>query len=224
LLASSILADLGLPHPTAAEVLAKTGASRSRAYELRAELRALLTTLMRPPGRPATPPASRVDTSAISRAVVAYLMNHPGAVTGTPTRRRYSDGFRHCVLELAEQHTGLDVGLLAQAVGVPAPTLQDWLATPPPPPAAEPPPAKTETDQDPTAPRIASIVDAWGRWEGGFSPFCLFVRAALAIPYGDTLIGRILATHADRRPSRRAGRSPDEKALRDGRDSRLGSR
>lgn len=210
-----MLADLGLPHPTAAQVLDKTGASRSRAYELRAEVRALLTTLMRPPGRPVAPPPPPVDTSAISRAVVAFLMNHPGAVTGTPTRRRYSDGFRHGVLELAEQHTGLDVGLLAEAVGVPAATLQDWLATPAP-PAAEPPPAKAETDPDPdpTAPRIASIVDAWGRWEGGFSPFCDFVRAALAIPYGKTLIGRILATHAGRRPSRRPGRSPDEKALR----------
>ena len=214
-----MLADLGLPHPTAAQVLAKTGASKSRAYELRGRVRALLTTLIRPPGRPVAPPPPPVDPTAISQAVVAFLMNHPGAVTGTPTRRRYSDGFRHYVLELAEQHAGLAVGLLAEAVGVPAPTLQDWLATPAPPPAAVPPaavppPTKTETDQDPTAPCIASIVDAWGRWEGGFSPFCAFVRAALAIPYGKTLIGRILGTHADRRPSRRPGRSPDEKALR----------
>jgi len=211
-----MLADLGLPHPTAAQVLDKTGASKSRAYELRAEIRALLTTLVRPPGRPVAAPPPRVDTSAISRAVVAFLMNHPGAVTGTPTRRRYSDGFRHYVLELAEQHSDLDVGVVAEAVGVPAPTLQDWLATPPPPPATEPPPtAKAETEPDPTAPRIASVVDAWSRWQGAFSPFCVFVRGALAIPYGDTLIGRILATHAGRRPKRREGRSPDEKACRD---------
>lgn len=213
LLATSWLADFDLPHPTAAQVLEKTGASRSRAYELCAAIRALLPTLLRPPGRPIAAPTPHEDTGAISRAIVVFLMNHPGAVINSPARRRYSDGFRHHVLELADQHPGLDVAVFAEAVGVPAPTVQDWFTTPqpvaPPQPAAE-----TDDAPDPTAPRIASILDAWRRWEGGFAPFCRFVRTALAIPYGATLIGRILATHAGRRPTRRPGRSPDEQALR----------
>jgi hypothetical protein len=69
-------------------------------------------------------------------------------------------------------------------------------------------------EDDATDARIASIVEAWRRWEGPFSAFCAFVRAELRIPYGDTLIGRILAVRAGRRPKRRPGRSPDEKATR----------
>lgn len=40
------------------------------------------------------------------------------------------------------------------------------------------------------------------------------MRTELRIPYGHTLIASILAAHGQRRPKRRPGRSPDEKALR----------
>lgn len=206
---------LGLPHPTAAEVLAATGASKSRAYELRAEVEAILPTLQRPPGRPPAPPPDRedgCDVGAISQEILAFLMSHPGAAVTGEARQRYSDGFRCKVLELAERHPELEIAALARAVGVPAPTLQDWLTAPRPAPA-EPDDAPA-LESDPTEPRIASILEAYRRWDGDFAPFCNFVRTALSIPYGDTLIGRILAVYAGRRPQRRGGRSSDEKALR----------
>jgi hypothetical protein len=49
----SILRELGLDHPCVSEVLAATGAARSRAYEVRDELTRLLPGLIRPVGRPA---------------------------------------------------------------------------------------------------------------------------------------------------------------------------
>jgi hypothetical protein len=196
-------------------VLTATGASKTRAYELRAAIMAMLPALLRPPGRPSAPMAPQVDTGAISRKIIHFLMDHLGAVTTSAARRRYSDGFRHHVMELAEQHAEIEVGALAEAVGVPAPTVQDWLAAP----AAPAIPSTDEADQadidpDPTGPRIGSILEAWRRWEGRFAPFCTYVREHLEIPYGHTLIGRILAVHAGRRPKRRGGRSPDEKATR----------
>ncbi|MBA2321973.1 MAG: hypothetical protein H0V89_12560, partial [Deltaproteobacteria bacterium] len=203
-----MLDELGLVHPTAASVLAATGAKKSRAYELRAAIEAQLSGILRSPGRPPTPPAVPSDTGGISRAAFAYVAAHPGALVTTATRNTYSDGYRHVVLDLVESHPDLDIAQLAQAVLVPLPTLQDWLATPQPSAAASP-------QVDPAdEPRIASIVEAWRRWKGGFSQFCVFVRGQLAIPYGDDAVRRILASYTDRRPLRRSGRSPDEKALR----------
>jgi len=205
------LENLGLPCPSATDVIEATGVSKSRAYEVRATVLALLPTLLRPPGRPAAEPRPLVDTGAISRAILAFLMDHPGAVTRGATRHRYSDAFRHRVLELAETYPDLDVAQLAEAVQVPAATVQDWLAAPVSPPV-EP---EEPTDRlDATHPQIASVLDAWSRWDGGFAPFCAFVRGELAIPFGTALVRRILAVHAGRRGKRRSGRSPDEKALR----------
>lgn len=205
------LESLGLPHPSAMAVIAATGVSKSRAYEVRATILALLPTLLRPPGRPAAEPRPPVDTSVISRAILAFLMDHPGAVTRGAVRHRYSDAFRHRVVELAEANPDLDVAQLAEAVLVPAATVQDWLAAP----ATPSPSADAPADGlDAAHPQIASVLDAWSRWDGGFAPFCAFVRGDLAIPFGTALIRRILAVHAGRRGKRRSGRSPDEKALR----------
>ena len=92
---------------------------------------------------------------------------------------------------------------LAEAVGMPLDTLKDWLDAPAPVPAP-----KVTVEDDAADARIASIVEGWRRWEGPFSVFCVFVRAELRIPYGDTLIGGILAERAGRRPKRRPGRRP----------------
>lgn len=205
------LTRLGLPRPTAAAILEATGASKTRAYEVRAALEDQLPGLLRAPGRPSAPPPQPVDTGAITREAYAFLRAHPGAAITTRSRQRYSDGFRCLVLDLAERHPDLHVSAFADAVGVPAATVQDWLAAPVV-PCADP---SASLPDDVAGPQVESIVEHWRRWGGGFSPFCAFVRRELAIPYGDTLISRILAVHADRRPVRRPGRSPDEKALRD---------
>lgn len=212
LVAVSFLEKLGLPRPSATAVVEATGVSKSRAYEVRTDILALLPTLLRPPGRPAAEPRLPADTSAISRDMLAFLMKHPGAVSAGAVRQRYSDAFRHRVVELAEQNRELDIAQFAEAVGVPAATVEDWLAVPAaPPPAAPRVPADVA---DATHPQIASVLEAWSRWDGDFAAFCTFVRTELAIPFGATFIGRILEVLAGRRGKRRSGRSPDEKALR----------
>ena len=209
LAANMHLADLGLPHPTAAQVIDATGAGRTQAYELSRRILAILPTLLRPPGRPAAPPPSAADTGAISREALGFLRAHPGAAISGDTRHTYSDGFRHFILDLAARHADLDRACFAEAVGVPVDTLKDWLDAP-----ALAPAPKAPVDDDVANERIAAIVEAWRRWDGPFSAFCAFVRTELRIPHGDTHIGSILATRAGRRPKRRPGRSADEKATR----------
>jgi hypothetical protein len=209
LAANPYLADLGLPRPTAAQVLDTTGAGKTQSYELTKRILAILPTLLRPPGRPPAPPPPPVDTGAISREVLAFLRAHPGAAIAAGARHTYSDSFRHFVLDLYARHAELDRSRFAEAVGVPLETLKDWLDAP-----ASPPAPKPTVDDDVANERIAAIVEAWRRWDGPFSAFCAFVRGELRIPYGDDLIRDILAVGAGRRPKRRPGRSPDEKATR----------
>lgn len=201
-----------MPHPTAAQILDATGAGRSRAYELCAQILAILPRLLRPAGRPTAPPRASSDTSAITLEAYAFLRAHPGASISNATRHTYSDGFRRFILDLAERHADLDRAVFAGAVGVPLDTLKDWLDRPP--PLAQPAPAAPTQDDALSNAQIASVAAAWRRWDGPFSVFCAFVRADLAIAFGPTLIGRILNVETGRRQKRRPGRSADEKAMR----------
>lgn len=217
LAARRFLDDYELPHPSAAAVLGATGVGKTRAYEVAEQIRDLLPSLVRPPGRPATPPAEPTapsDVEAIASAVIDYVFAHPGCVTGT-TRRRYADGFRQFILELRERFAAVDTSVFSAAVHVPEPTLADWLREPttdePDRPAAEP----TADRSDSAHPRIQTILAAWKTWEGPFTSFCDHVARELRIPYGRTFIATVLALHRVRTPSRRSGRGPDELALRD---------
>lgn len=203
---------------SAAQILTATGAGRSRAYELADRLLDLLPELQRPPGRPAAGHASVPATGAtcdIAALVRDYVMDHPGCVTPRGSRRRYSDGFRHFVLDLRERFAELDLETLATATGVPSRTLGEWLREAPTTSAVvtgsvEPVDAAT----DPTSGRVQTLLAAWQSWHGPFSRFCDHVRDELRLPYGRTQVSRILAAHGVRIPARRPGRSPDEKALR----------
>jgi hypothetical protein len=208
--------DCDLPWPTAAAVLAATGAGKTRAYEIADELLRLLPTLVRPPGRPAAPSVAEPppsDVEAIAREVIDYLIAHPGCVTGD-RRRRYADGYRQLILDLRARFAAMAAPVFADAVRVPEGTLAEWLATAAgsEPPATEPP--ATEPP-DASHPRIQSILAAWTTWQGPFSQFCDYVSRELRIPYGRTFIASILTLHGVRLPRRRPGRSPDELALRD---------
>ena len=105
LLAREILGDQPWPD-TVAGVLSITGAGRSQAYALLPRLREVAAALVAPAGRPAPEPSSATEsasgaaTVAVLRAVRDFLMEHPGAVTGTGDRRRYSDGLRRFVAGL----------------------------------------------------------------------------------------------------------------------------
>lgn len=207
------LRRLELPHPSVEEVVEKTGACRSRAYELKDELLSTLPSLARLPGRPAEPVSASPPsaTDALSREVVRLLMDRPGCVHGGPQRRRYSDSFRRHVLELRQRHTEIPLERFAEAVGVPLPTLEDWLRAPPP-DAQRPKPQPAQ----PTARglQIETLLAAWKSWDGSFEGFCDHAQHHLRIPFGRTLIAHVLESHGVRSPCRRPGRSPDEIAMR----------
>src|ERR1700678_3982399 len=116
LAAGEHLRTLGLPHPTVQQVIEATGASRSRAYELRDAMLVGLASLLRPVGRPPAPTrAVEPDTVHELRGdVMTFVMSHPGCVYGGAERRRYDDTFRRFVLDLREQHPDLDHALVLE--------------------------------------------------------------------------------------------------------------
>jgi hypothetical protein len=225
LVARTLLVSFGLPCPSVVAIFGATGASRSRAYELSAALTALLPTLLQPRGRPSLPAAASVrvnDEATLSREMLRYVMQHPGCVDRGRERQRYSDGFRRCVLELREKHAEMAIESFALATEIPLGTVKDWLRGPssaaaggddddPRPPA--PAPAAVE-GVDPSSLHVQTVLDAWRRWDGSFVDFCQHVRHDLLVPFGISLVRRILKVHAARATARRPGRSPDELALR----------
>ncbi|MDH5247326.1 MAG: hypothetical protein OEW98_12780, partial [Betaproteobacteria bacterium] len=217
LLARALFESLALPAPSVAQILAATRASRSTAYEMFAVIVELLPTLTprrgRPPGVAAPPPES--TSATLTRAVLAYVMHHPGCVQAGPVRQRYSDGFRRYVLDLRAEHAALDVEAFAAAIEVPLGTLKDWLREPTttatPVVQAEPAaPARPEAE----SPQMQTVLDAWTRWQGSFLAFCDHVRESLRVPFGRELIARVLEVHGVRKRPPREGRRPDEIALR----------
>lgn len=213
LAAIPVFERLNFLHPTASTVVEALGVSRSRAYELRDAILALLPTAQRSPGRPAAAPAPAVDLGAIIAAARDFAYAHPGAVTGAGARRRYSDAFRHFALDIAATHRALPLDPLAVALGIPCPTLKDWLSA-----GRETvaPPASLASVAPiaPTDPQLQTLLAVWKTWEGGFAAFCRHVQHDWRIPFGRTLIAEILAGCGVRFARRRSGRSPDEDALR----------
>ncbi|MEI8259849.1 MAG: hypothetical protein WCJ30_29695, partial [Deltaproteobacteria bacterium] len=200
--------------PSLARSRTCVGASRSRAYELSAEILERLPTLVAPRGRPPKPsPAHGPDATTLTEVVLGFVMDHPGCVD-RDERRRYSDGFRHFVLEQHMRHAALDLEVFAAAVHVPLGTLKDWLrdrsAEAPPAPPSSPPPAEPTADSL----HMQTVLDAWKRWDGSFLAFCEHVRVHLHVPFGRSQVRAILEVHGARRTKRRPGRTPDESALR----------
>lgn len=218
LAAHSALRRLGLPHPGVGQILEATGASRSRAYELKAVLLAFLPTLERRAGRPRTEPApvsADAPAPAITEQVLRFVMQHPGCVHRRGQRQQYSDGFRCLVLELCENNQQLSLPELARAAQVPEGTLKDWLRG-----------GRADTDgpdrdgatatrtDSVTTGRIETIIEQWRGWHGSFTAFCDHISFNLRIPFGRTLIASLLEQSGERTRKQRKGRSPDEKALR----------
>jgi hypothetical protein len=205
------LDQLGLAHPTAREVIAATGVSRSQAYTLRDRIVDVLPACQRPPGRPPAEPAPPAPPG-FARRVLDFVYDHPGAVHGGPERRRYSDGFRLFVLDLLAEHAEIPLSSISDEIRVPEETLRDWLRGER--PHVDPPPTLA-TDRSPTGAQIETVLDAYSRWKGSFTAFCDHVQTHLRIPFGRTILADILELHGARVPARREGRRPDEIGLRD---------
>ncbi len=211
-MAITLLRWLGLPHPSTTEALFALNVSRSRAYALKDRLQELLGELVEPTGRPPNPPAEPAPQK-IATALLAYVYEHPGAVSGSPQRHSYTRDFRLFVLELVDAYPAVKREALARVMALPLPTLNDWLS-------GGTRDEELEEDEQPVAftPRemqIATLLNEWKRWNGGFSPFCDHVQRDLHLPFGRTFVSTILFRYGVRTPTRRPGRSPDESALRE---------
>jgi len=213
----------GLSHPTVDQIMTATGATRSRAYELRDELMASLPSLQHAVGRPAaTPSTPSLDALqtllTVSRSTMQFLIAHPGCVSGAG-RQRYTDVYRRHVIDLRADHSAVPLARFAEAVCVPLETFEDWLrvdATAPLPDIAggEAPSDAVDELKSVKRAHIQTVVDAWQRWSGTFTDFCTHVNTNFRVPYRATMISTILFSHGLRTPRRREGRSPDERALR----------
>jgi hypothetical protein len=216
LLGRGVAEDHDLDRPSVEAIVAATGASKSTAYEVAARIATALPTLVRPPGRPAYVPTatSTEETAELTRAVLAYVMEHPGCADRGAQRNRYSESFRRFVLGLRAQHDTVDLDLFARAVVVPIGTLKDWLRSPPSSDATTETSAPSSTATELATSHVQTVLDAWSRWQGSFLDFCEHVRRDLHVPFGRDLVRRILQTDGRRKSVRRDGRSPDELALR----------
>lgn len=219
LLGRTLSHSLSLPAPTVPQIIEATDASRSSAYELVDVLVELLPTLVPTRGRPPKPePTQAPQSGTLTDVVLAYVMAHPGSVERGPVRQHYSDGFRRLVVDLRAEHVTLELEVFAQATHVPLGTLKDWLSHPATacamPASSEPESACEERESSEQSAQMQTVLDAWPRWQGTFVGFCAHVRGELRVPFGNEMVARILWVHNLRRPARRAGRSPDESALR----------
>ncbi len=205
------LGRLGLPHPSATEVIEATQTSRSQAYMLKARLATLLEQLVRPSGRPPTP-KQEAPPPLFSTEVLRYVADHPGAISGGAARRRYSAGLRVFVLDLIECHPEISLETFAESTTIPLGTLKDWLRG-----EALHVEAPAETRPPPRAsrgPEIQTLLEEWQHWDGQFIDFCDHVQQNCRLPFGRSLIATILEGCGVRIRKRRKGRSPDENALR----------
>jgi len=136
---------LGLELPGVSAILAVTAVTRSRAYELCREVLGFLPSLSRRVGRPsaaAEPARPLGDGEAVSRAVLGFLMTHPGSVHGQGKRQRYGDAFRRFVVRLRPEHEALSLEDFAACAAVPLGTLRSWLVVTSSETVAEPPEAE----------------------------------------------------------------------------------
>src|SRR5690606_5206923 len=184
ILAARALASTHAPAlsmPAAAQIVAATGATRSRAYELRDAILGVLLTLARPPGRPKAQrePAPDSALAELRGEVLRFVMQHPGCVHDGPGRSRYAESFRLFVLELRERHVELSLTDFATAVLLPIGTLEDWLR--PGRTAATAEPLASATDAEIAEPdirqtHVETLLAQWRSWNGDFSSFCAHVR------------------------------------------------
>jgi len=215
-LANAVVPDLSMP--TAAQVVETTGATRSRAYELRDAVLGLVPTLVRSPGRPPNDrePAPGSALADLRAQALCFIMQHPGCVHTSAQRKHYAECFRLFVLDLRAQHTTMPLRDFAEAILLPVGTLEDWLRPGWSPAPTDPPaPVTDAAEPDARQTHVETVLAQWRGWRGTFGSFCDHVRDHHRVPFGRSLIASILRTHGERRLERRLGRCRDEDALRD---------
>lgn len=223
LLARTLCKSFDLPQPDVDAILRATGASRTRAYVHRRAISDWIEQCHREPGRPRKPQQQHcvADTEinvVLSRSM-QYLMRHPGAITGTSRRRRYSAGFRQVIVELcAPRRTHLPA--IAAALDIPLGTIRRWLDCGKPhscPSASSGCEAATGDDSSVASESLLNTPDAseipathkrivceWLNWHGPFTHFCRHLQSNCRIGLGRTATARILAKYGARASRRRS--------------------
>jgi hypothetical protein len=207
------LTRLGLNHPSTVDILAATGASRTRAYAQRTVILRDLACMKPAPGRPAGTATASADTLAeITRRVLAFLMRHPGAVSSRGRRRSYSDAFRRFVLALRAEYRQLGSEAFARAVQIPAAALRAWQRRSPR-GAARVGPRGVAGIPRGDGP-LAAVARAWQQWDGPFTRFCEHIQRNLGISWKRCTVAARLASLGLRQPRTRPARRVDARAPR----------
>jgi hypothetical protein len=207
------LTRLGLKHPSTMDILAATGASRTRAYAQRATILHDLACMKLTPGRPASAATASAETlAAITRRVLAFLMRHPGAVSSCGRRRSYSDAFRRFVLALRAEYRQLESEAFARAVQIPAAALRAWQRRSPLGAAAAGPRSAAAIPRSDGP--LAAVARAWQQWDGSFTRFCEHIQRNLGIPWKRCTVAARLASLGLRQPRARPARRIDARAPR----------
>jgi len=226
LAARTLCRQLELGHPSVSQILAATGASKSRAYEVCAALTSSLPTLIQPCGRPPMRTDDSTSTAAgggdpVTAAVLAFVLRHPGCAQAGGKRQGYSEEFRRFIVKLRGQHSDLSLEDFARCTQVPLGTVKPWLAQPQATPTSSPEDGGSCEQgsgdgrrHDVTVAKIEAVLGAWKTWRGTFVAFTEHVRHHLRLSLGRQSIAHILEAYGERLPRRRQGRSPDELALR----------
>ncbi len=222
LLAQRLSKALELPCPSVEQIVAATGVSRSQMFEVAVQVQPKLAALVRGVGRPEKPMPQPSDASkalGICQSLLAYVSAHPGSVQVGKERTGYSDGYRQHVMKFTEGPQALGLEELSQLLNIPLGTLKSWQRQPS--QAEERVPKETtepeEKESQETSKLVgdmATVVSCWKNWEGTFVGFCDYLKKELKLTLGKEMISRILEIEGARIPERRAGRSPDEIALR----------
>jgi hypothetical protein len=151
----------------------------------------------------------------VSLEVLRFVMAHPGCVRAIAGRRAmYTDAFRQKIVELCAESDQLSLARFAAAALVPLDTLEDWMRIDRASPLASDAAAEPTERSDRGGRAVQTVVDEWKKWHGPFGDFCTHLNEHCRVPFKRTLIGSILHARGERTPSRREGRSRDERALR----------
>jgi hypothetical protein len=201
--ATTILAQLQLPHPTVAEILSITKTRPSQAYARRTLIRCLVADLDRPLGRPRilTPAVPLTD---ITHHMLDFVLDHPGAVSRIGKRRRYSPGVRRFLLNLREQFPDLDLATFARAVHLSPERIRAWqrrrdIGKQDICPNEPSPPASAQSRSGP----VAEVLRAYVSWSGSLTGFCKHLQHDLGIPWQRGAVSRLLEEHGLRAPAAR---------------------
>jgi hypothetical protein len=197
LCAHNSLRELGLPGPSATEIITATGAGKTRAYELSRTLAQSLGTLQGGPGRPrktvSEPAASGAALAQLTHNVFEFIYDHPGAVRRLAHRLHPTPEFKRFLVEQADAFPQLDTETLAATVAIPASTLREWLReaqAPEPTEAAEltTPAPSLATAMMPTDLKVQTLVAEWEAWRGTWSGFRSHMQEHHRLGLGSTMM------------------------------------